>query len=185
VQEHIEALKDTIKNQSLPFEHRKQAQKEFNGIMQEQRMQEQRRKEATSPPTDDYRGQHGAPGRGAGAPIHDLTQVYPQDIYTHPHYYEDLDDPVTRTSMDIARSMRGRSKGMITVFRAVPKDVPKGTRINPGDWVGIHKGYAQEHGRSHLGGQFRILQKTVPIRHVYTAGDSINEWGYDPSEETK
>ena len=176
--DRLESLKDTLKNNSLPIEHRKQAQKEFNKLMAERRASE------TKQPADSgYRGQHTAPGRGSGAPIHDLTQVYPEDIYTKPHMYENLDDPVTRTSMDIARGMRGRSKGTITVFRAVPKDTPKGTRINPGDWVGIHKGYVREHGHAALGGQFRILQKTVPLRHVFTAGDSINEWGYDPTED--
>lgn len=180
MQDRLDALKDIIKDNSRPMEHRKQAQREFNSLMQQRRSTE-----APAPATDNYRGQHTAPSRESGAPIHDLTKIYPADVYTHPHFYEDLSDPITSRSMAIAQGMRGRTKGTLTVFRAIPKDAPKGTRINPGDWVGIHRGYVQEHGHSALGGQFRVIQKTVPLRHIFTAGDSINEWGYDPSGETK
>lgn len=54
-------------------------------------------------------------------------------------------------------------------------------KINKGDWVTINKNYAIEHGRSNLNGRYKILSKTVVAKDIYTNGDSIHEWGYDPS----
>ena len=31
---------------------------------------------------DDYRGMHTAPNRESGAPMNDLSNIYPEDIYT-------------------------------------------------------------------------------------------------------
>lgn len=52
--------------------------------------------------------------------------------------------------------------------------------INPGDWVTINKVYAIRHGQDNLRNQYRILQKTVPARTLYTDGNSLHEWGYSP-----
>ena len=52
--------------------------------------------------------------------------------------------------------------------------------INPGDWVTIERRYATEHGQSALNGEFRVLSKTVPARELYTDGNSIYEWGWNP-----
>lgn len=58
-----------------------------------------------------------------GAPLHDLTgggEVYPEDVYTHPHFYglrEDL--PVHQ----MANSYRGQPDRPVTIYRAVPKVV--------------------------------------------------------------
>ena len=53
--------------------------------------------------------------------------------------------------------------------------------INPGDWVTINKQYAISHGKSNLLKKYKILTKTVPAKHLYTVGDSVHEFGYDPS----
>ena len=53
-------------------------------------------------------------------------------------------------------------------------------KINVGDWVSITKKYAADHGRHHLNNKFKIVSKTVPAKHVWTDGNSIHEWGYDP-----
>lgn len=50
--------------------------------------------------------------------------------------------------------------------------------INNGDWVTIHKDYANQHGKSHLNNKFKIISKTVPAKHLYTDGNDIFEWGY-------
>ncbi len=57
--------------------------------------------------------------------------------------------------------------------RAVPK-------INPGDWVTIDRSYAKEHGETTLSGDFRVVGKNVKAQDIFTNGDSIHEWGYDP-----
>jgi ribosomal protein S18 acetylase RimI-like enzyme len=71
----------------------------------------------------DYRGQHQAPGRGDGAPAHDLTgnSVYPDDIYSINglRYYgtgSDLDAEAYST----LASLRGRPNRSVTIYRAVP-----------------------------------------------------------------
>ena len=52
--------------------------------------------------------------------------------------------------------------------------------INDRDWVGITPEYAREHGDSQYGrGKYRILTKVVPSKHVFTEGNSLQEWGYD------
>jgi len=53
--------------------------------------------------------------------------------------------------------------------------------INNGDWVTINKAYAINHGRTQLNNRYKILVKTVKAKHVYSNGDSIHEWGYDPT----
>lgn len=53
--------------------------------------------------------------------------------------------------------------------------------INPGDWVTISRPYAIGHGTSSLLGSYRILTKTVKAKDLFTDGNSIHEWGYDPS----
>jgi hypothetical protein len=52
--------------------------------------------------------------------------------------------------------------------------------INPHDWVTINKQYAINHGKHELNNQYKILTKTVKAKDIYTNGDSIHEWGYDP-----
>jgi len=52
--------------------------------------------------------------------------------------------------------------------------------INNGDWVGITPNYAKEHGEREIGrGKYRVLTKTVPAKHVFSEGNSMQEWGYD------
>lgn len=53
--------------------------------------------------------------------------------------------------------------------------------INPGDWVTIYRPYAVEHGESSLRGEYKVLSKTVYAKDLYTDGNSIYEWGWDPT----
>jgi hypothetical protein len=58
-------------------------------------------------------------------------------------------------------------------------ELKKPLKINKGDWVGITKQYAKEHGESVLD-DYKIISKKVQAKDIYTNGDSIHEWGYDP-----
>lgn len=51
--------------------------------------------------------------------------------------------------------------------------------------VTIIRGYAVEHGESNLGGDYKIISKTVKAKDVFTAGDSWLEWGYSPELKDK
>lgn len=53
-------------------------------------------------------------------------------------------------------------------------------KINPGDWVTPIREYAVTHGKTEFD-RYKILSKVVPVKDLYTDGNSIFEWGYDPS----
>jgi hypothetical protein len=65
-------------------------------------------------------------------------------------------------------------------LKEAPPQNEKTASINPGDWVTINRGYAKEHGESSLRGQYRIISKKVYARDIFTEGNSIHEYGYDP-----
>lgn len=56
--------------------------------------------------------------------------------------------------------------------------------INPKDWVTISRQYAIDHGECCVPGDYTILSKTVKAKDLYTEGNSIHEWGYDPSQDS-
>jgi hypothetical protein len=58
-------------------------------------------------------------------------------------------------------------------------ELKKPLKINKGDWVAITKQYAKEHGESALN-DYKIISKKVQAKDIYTNGDSIDEWGYNP-----
>jgi len=67
----------------------------------------------------------------------------------------------------------------IEKLQKVP-NIPQKRSINKGDWVTIVRQYAVDHGKSALNGKYKIVTKTVKAKDLYTNGNSIHEWGYDP-----
>lgn len=128
----------------------------------------------------DYRGTHRAPGRRNGAPLFDLSVMYPCDVYTHPHYYADH-HPGDRESWRVIVSARCKPEKLVTVYRAVPRGV---TAIHPGDWVTLSRLYALDHAQGwvahHEGAAGDVISMKVPAKQLFTEGNSLNEWGYDP-----
>jgi hypothetical protein len=61
------------------------------------------------------------------------------------------------------------------------KDISKEIKIEPGNWVTLSLQYAKEHGISNLNGEYKIISKTVKAKDLYTDGNSLSEWGYNPS----
>lgn len=131
---------------------------------------------------DDYRGAHTAPTRSSGGAAFDLTTVYPEDIYGKrgADYYGHFggDHPMDQRSISILQSLRGKPDATVEIYRAVPKNV--NSPINPGDWVTINKDYARDHGESQFGKDYKILKSKVKASDIFTNGDSIHEFGYDP-----
>lgn len=146
--------------------------------------------------SEDYKGQHTAPDKESGSPLHDVTanETYPKDFYSHKgfDYYGNAGrDDDHEVYSKIVR-MKDKPDEKVSAYRAIPtevykdalkKDSPLKHMIRPGDWVSISKKYAEDHGNDHLGGKgkYKIAAMRVPARHLYTAGDSHHEWGYDPS----
>jgi hypothetical protein len=128
---------------------------------------------------EDYRIAHRAPMHNSGSPLYDLSGTYPDDIYgPNGIQYYGTREPADAQSMRIIRLSKGKPNQGIQIFRAVPKDVTD-KNINPGDWVTISRMYAQQHGGGL--GKYKILTKIVSAKTLYTNGDSLHEWGYDPS----
>ena len=61
-----------------------------------------------------------------------------------------------------------------------PEQVVPKLDISKGDWVTINRNYAKDHGESTLKGKYKIISKKVKVKDIYTNGDSIHEFGYDP-----
>ena len=129
----------------------------------------------------DYVGQHRAPTRDGGAPAFNLAgDIYPDDIYSSKavQYYGTGSDAMDKKTMSLLQSLRGSPDADVTIYRAVPKGVDN---LNAGDWVTVSKQYAKDHGESALGGDFDIIEKKVKAGEIFTNGDSIHEFGYDPA----
>jgi len=76
------------------------------------------------------------------------------------------------------RAFRGNPDADVKIYRAIPKDVP--SALNAGDWVTTSRKYAKQHGESNLNNEYKIISKTVKAKDIFTNGDSIFEWGYNP-----
>jgi len=195
----------------------------------------------------EYQGHHQPATMGSGAPLYNLSDTYPDDIYSSngSRYYGDRSG-FDNESISIIHAARNRPDFPVTIYRAIPyvnaevdkkiKELSKivsyyykfnffpmnnhivyeaqdkypvpqydydkqqelilqdiqqqietlknekveKPQINTGDWVTISRGYAKEHGQSNIFGPYKILQKTVKAKDLFTDGDSIHEWGYDP-----
>jgi hypothetical protein len=128
---------------------------------------------------DDYRGEHRAPEMGEGsAPLWDLSKIYPDDIYSNMavRYYGD-GSPLDGLAISIMHQCKNKPNQPVTIYRAVPN---LESQISKGDWVTTVKRYAEDHGRSALNGNYKVLSKKVYARDVFTDGNSVFEFGYDP-----
>lgn len=134
--------------------------------------------------TNDYRSSHVAPTSDFGAPLHDVAGRYgmfPEDFYSDKgrQLYSSGNPRMDAGTHGMIRSLRNKPDAMVHVYRAVPA-AARTAAINPGDWVTPTREYAAQHGESNLQGQYRIVAKKVAAKHLWTNGDSIHEWGYDP-----
>lgn len=122
-----------------------------------------------------YMGDH-RPSRGA--PLHDMTQIYPDDIYSQNaiKYYGDR-RPEDALAMRIIHICKDKPNKMVKIYRSVPSSI-ENEEINFGDWVTTVKSYAVDHGNRWLDGDFKILEKLVPASSLFSSGDSIFEFGY-------
>ncbi len=130
----------------------------------------------------DYVGEHQAPLRDGNAPAFELNgDIYPDDIYSSKavQYYGTGNAPMDKQSMGLLQSLRGKPDADVTIYRSVPKGVGS---LNAGDWVTISKQYAVDHGESALNGSYDVVEKKVKASEIFTNGDSIHEFGYDPSK---
>lgn len=129
-----------------------------------------------------YRGQHTAPYRDDEdyhSSLDDVTNMFGDDIYTgNAVRYFGVGSDYDQEAVDIIQQMAGDPDGMVTIYRAVPEGVDD---INPRDWVTTTKQYALDH----IGGDegYKVISKEVKAKDVFTDGNSIHEFGYDPTDK--
>jgi hypothetical protein len=135
----------------------------------------------------DYRRKRDyAPNKKTGAPMYDLSKLYPADLYGKdaPHLYSrgKIWAKSDANSIRKIQSVKNHPNAKVVIYRAVPSSVGE-VSINIGDWVTVSKQYAEEHGLYHRKGgpgKYKVITKVVYARDLFTDGDSIVEWGYDP-----
>ena len=141
---------------------------DFDAEMARQRAQEE----------DTYKMQHTAPTREDNPAGDDLTDTFGTDIYTgNALQYFGTGSSFDNKAIRIIQGMKGKPEKVVTIYRAVPKDVKS---INSSDWVTTTKEYAQGHMEGEEG--WHILSKKVKAKDIATDGNSIHEFGYDPVE---
>lgn len=131
---------------------------------------------------EDYQGEHQAPTNdGYNAPMHDLETFYP-DVHQTPHFYDGGTD---KSNLSAIRKAKDSPDARIEIYRAMPRQGRGGYAINRGDWVTTNKEYAIMHGlgAEDDGSNFPVVKATVPAGHLFTEGNSLNEWGYDPGHD--
>jgi hypothetical protein len=67
------------------------------------------------------------------------------------------------------------------MYRVVPKAVKESSFRN-GDWITPSREYAQL-GGAKISGEYRVIEQRVPLKDVWSDGNSINEFGYDDGGE--
>ena len=133
--------------------------------------------------SETYQGQHQAPMKDSGSALWNLSGIYPDDFYTSvgaKYYGDGADYARDFRVVSQMQSFKGRPDKPVTIYRAVPKSVDSKKALNVGDWVTLDRQYAKEHGEGALNNDYKIVKKTVKARDLYTNGDSIYEFGYDP-----
>lgn len=116
-----------------------------------------------------YRGSHKAPDADYGAPLHDLTDIIPDDIYgaQGKRLYGIGDPAIDRETFDVLNAVRGMPDAEVDIYRAVPKGVKD---INAGDWVTTSPSYAKMHGESALGGDYDVIKSKAPAKKLQSEG---------------
>jgi hypothetical protein len=129
--------------------------------------------------TDEYRMRHQAPTRGDdfGSPATDVEEMMP-GFYKNPNLYGSGYAQADKESRSVLMSIKDKPNAPVTIYRAVPDGVDK---INPGDWVTLSPTYAKEHGQSNVSSGFDVLSKVIPAKDLWFDGNSLNEFGYDPT----
>jgi 8-oxo-dGTP diphosphatase len=133
-----------------------------------------------------YRMEHRPPDTDFGAPHHDLTQILPDNVYTHPQYYDpngqggDWQDRKTfQDSYHQIQRTRDKPEAKVRIYRALPAEYA-GQGFRSGDWVTTSRDYAIGHGKHHSDSKhdWPVISTTVPAKHLQTSGDDLREWGY-------
>jgi hypothetical protein len=124
----------------------------------------------------DYRGQHQPMVDESDPGIHNLHELFGEDVYKTPQHYGHGESYDTQAITQLRRA-QGRPQARVDIYRSVPPGVRS---INTGDWVTTSRDYAKQHGRhpTDPSQDQHVLWAKVNAEHVRTGGNDIVEWGY-------
>lgn len=128
-----------------------------------------------------YRMQHQAPSRDGGILATDIESGMPDasDPKLQMAIYGTGDEVSDRESFAALNRIQGNPEAMVTIYRAVPGDV---NTINRGDWVTLSPNYANQHKDLYLSNENgKVISMKVRAGDLFTDGNSINEFGFDPT----
>jgi hypothetical protein len=80
---------------------------------------------------DDYAMSHRPPMKDYGAPLHDLTKIYPDDIYSNKavQYYGTGDKAMDTQTMGIINAYKDKPNAMVKMYRAIPNNISTADQI--------------------------------------------------------
>ena len=128
----------------------------------------------------DFRIDHQAPYKnGYDSRLDDVSPKFGEDIYgKNAERYFGTYEGFDNESIYHIQAVRNKPDSYVTIYRAVPVSV-KGNQIRNGDWITLTRRYAEQHGKSNIIGNYRVISKRVQAKNIYTDGNSIHEFGYD------
>ncbi len=125
-----------------------------------------------------FRMAHRPPEADYGAPLHDLSNAYP-DYDTRPNLYTHSTYVGSSAAMATAIRVKGKPDAQVPIYRAAPHGVDQ---INPGDWVTTSHAYAKMHasyGCPHCGKDMPVISGRAKASDLHSSGDLITEYGYN------
>ena len=135
----------------------------------------------------DYFMDHRPASPEYGGPLHDLTQIYPDDIYGpngRRYYGTGMGDD--SKEWQVVKRTKGKPDAPVRIYRSIPASVRANRqKIFKGDWVALNINYVLEHAEGGFGDdgdEYLVLSALVPASTLWTEGNSIQEWGYWPKE---
>jgi len=98
---------------------------------------------------DEYKGLHQSPSKESGAPLHNLTLVYPDDVYSdkaHIYYghYGQLNRFLDQHAFNLVKSYKNKPNKLIKIYRTIPKVTTDLEKINQYE---KHKKYILKYGK--------------------------------------
>jgi hypothetical protein len=107
------------------------------------------------------------------APLHDLTQVMPADVYDNLHKY---------TQSSVLKDIITNAKSKPTKTARIHVLAKPGSRgVSPGDEGSLDRDYLVQQGRDTMPEGFKILTKGVTARELFTSGN-LTKWVWNPGK---
>jgi hypothetical protein len=132
----------------------------------------------------EYRHEPALRGEGEHTSLDDVAGAYGDDIYR-----ADAADLYGRGFSDggeavrIIQANRGNPNARIKVYRSVPKGSTGD--LKKADWVSTTRKYAEDHGERNFRGDYDIIESEVYADELFSEGNGVHEWGYDPRNGEK